>query len=229
MGSVICIYGAGGHAKVVYSAALLAGYSVAAFIADTPDAPVLKGINVIDSAKLSGQNDSCSYIVAIGDNHTRARIFENLACQSLDLVSVIHPSSCRDLTVQIGRGTFVGPGVIVNTDAVIGLNCILNTACSVDHDCVIGSHAHICPGVRLAGNVTVGEGSMIGTGAVVIPGTRIGRNVVVGAGSVVIKDLPDNTLAYGAPARVIKHIDLVPNASLVSPEGREEKGINKPI
>ena len=52
--------------------------------------------------------------------------------------------------------------------------------------------------------VTIGDGSWLGYGTVVLPGARIGRHVVVGANSVVTGELPDFSVAVGAPARVVK-------------------------
>lgn len=54
--------------------------------------------------------------------------------------------------------------------------------------------------------VSIGDGSWIGHGTVVLPGAHIGRHVVVGANSVVTGDLPDNCVAAGAPARVIRRL-----------------------
>ena len=52
--------------------------------------------------------------------------------------------------------------------------------------------------------VHIGDGSWLGHGVVVLPGTHIGRHVVVGAGSVVRGELPDNCVAVGVPARVVR-------------------------
>ncbi len=52
--------------------------------------------------------------------------------------------------------------------------------------------------------VSIGSGSWIGHGSVILPGARIGRNVVIGANSVVSGEIPDHSIAVGAPARVIK-------------------------
>lgn len=52
--------------------------------------------------------------------------------------------------------------------------------------------------------VRIGDGSWIGHGSVVLPGATIGRHVVIGANSVVTGDIPDNSVAVGAPARVIR-------------------------
>ena len=56
-------------------------------------------------------------------------------------------------------------------------------------------------------NVSVGSNVFIGAGTIVLPGVSIGNNVVIGAGSVVSKDIPDNVVALGSPARVVKTLD----------------------
>ena len=63
---------------------------------------------------------------------------------------------------------------------------------------------HIAPGTVLAGRVTVNEGAFIGAGTVVKEYVTIGENATIGAGSVVLEDIPDNAVAVGAPAKVIK-------------------------
>ena len=55
--------------------------------------------------------------------------------------------------------------------------------------------------------VSIGDGSWLGHGTVVLPGASIGRHVVVGANSVVTGEIPDNCVAAGAPARVIRRLD----------------------
>ncbi len=55
--------------------------------------------------------------------------------------------------------------------------------------------------------VSIGSGSWLGHGTVVLPGATIGRHVVVGANSVVTGDLPDNCVAAGVPARVLKTME----------------------
>jgi len=55
--------------------------------------------------------------------------------------------------------------------------------------------------------VSIGDGSWLGHGTVVLPGARIGRHVVIGANSVVTGVIPDNSVAAGVPARVIKTIE----------------------
>ncbi len=54
------------------------------------------------------------------------------------------------------------------------------------------------------GKIEIGEYSFIGAGTIIMPNVHIGRNCVIGAGSVVTKDIPDESVAVGIPARVIK-------------------------
>ena len=57
----------------------------------------------------------------------------------------------------------------------------------------------------IAGQVTIGKGSVVCAGAVVLPGMRIGENAVVGAGAVVTRDVPDHCVVFGNPARIVKN------------------------
>ena len=57
------------------------------------------------------------------------------------------------------------------------------------------------------GKITVGNNVHIGTGAVIMPGVTIGNNCIIGVGAVVTRDIPDNSIAVGVPARVIKTVD----------------------
>jgi acetyltransferase-like isoleucine patch superfamily enzyme len=52
--------------------------------------------------------------------------------------------------------------------------------------------------------VSIGDGSWLGHGSVVLPGAKIGKHVVIGANSVVTGEIPDNSVAVGSPARVIR-------------------------
>jgi acetyltransferase-like isoleucine patch superfamily enzyme len=81
---------------------------------------------------------------------------------------------------------------------------IINTAASIDHDCVIADGAHIAPGCRLCGSVTIGARTLVGAGTTVVRSATIGHDTVIGAGSVVIADIPANVVALGNPAKPVR-------------------------
>ena len=74
----------------------------------------------------------------------------------------------------------------------------------IEHENEVEDHVHIAPGCSLGGRVTVKKGTFIGIGSVVKEYLAIGENVTIGAGSVVLEDIPDNVVAAGAPAKVIR-------------------------
>ncbi len=103
--------------------------------------------------------------------------------------------------VQIAFYTKVGSGlylphpisIVVHEEAVIGKNC------SISHCVTIGQ---LHRGDR-KGYPEIGDNVHIAPGAVIIGNIKIGNNVVIGANSVVDKDIPDNAVAAGIPAKVI--------------------------
>lgn len=199
------ILGGGGHAKVVIETARATRAFVPVGVLDDDDTRF--GSNVLGVpvrgpivASAIGELGIDLAVLAIGDNHARAAVVGRLA----GLVSwavLIHPASTVAETVQLGEGSVVFAGAIVQPDAVIGRHVIVNTGASVDHDAVVADFAHLAPGVRLAGEVRLGEGALVGIGACIVPGREIGAWATVGAGAVVTSDVPAGVVAVGVPAR----------------------------
>lgn len=63
------------------------------------------------------------------------------------------------------------------------------------------------PDLEITKPIIVGDNVYIGNNVIILPGVIIGNNVIIGAGAVVAKDIPDNSVAVGVPARVIKTAD----------------------
>lgn len=193
----LIVIGAGGHSKVIFDAVQKQGvYRIVAFVDTTLDLPRTQGQVPV----LTALPDDCEgkyFIVAIGDNVTRARLFAEMQAKGLRPATVVHPNSTIAGTATIGLGSIVCPGVIIGPDTVIGINSILNTASSIDHDCQIGEHVHIGPGSTIAGSCHIAEGAFVGSGTVLIPHVKIGKWATVGAGSVLIRDVSEKTTVVG--------------------------------
>ncbi len=150
-------------------------------------------------------------LVAIGGERGRVRheLQHYFMNQGIMIMSVIHPTAFIAKKVRIGNGSQILAKSAVCVDANLGEACIINTGAIVDHDCFLGNGVHICPGSRLAGEIIVGDYSTIGTGSVILPRIQIGKNVIVGAGSVVTRNIPDNVVVYGNPAKFMRDNTLV--------------------
>lgn len=214
----VLILGAGGHAQVVADALSCAHRAggTAEPIGYMDDASHLHGQTRLGLPILGtlGQLDAVRHdaiILAIGDNRTRRKLYEELQGCGECFVTAVHPRSVIAPGVQIGPGSVVCAGVVINVESHIGANVILNTGCTIDHHNQIGDHVHIAPGARLGGDVAVDAGALIGMGAVVMPQRRVGAWSVIGAGAVVTEDIPPSTTSVGVPARLIEGRKLVRN------------------
>jgi len=183
-------------------------YEPVAFVQDEAGAsdarsglPVLCGREHLARLRSEGVG---GIVIAIGDERQRSELSIVAMAAGFELCTIVHPSAVVCADVQMGGGTVIFAGAVVQTGCAIGDNVIVNTCASVDHDCRVANGAQLAPRVVLGGRVSVGNESFIGIGATVINRIAIGRNCVIGAGAVVVRDIPDDSLAYGVPARVIR-------------------------
>jgi sugar O-acyltransferase (sialic acid O-acetyltransferase NeuD family) len=193
------LYGAGGHARVIISSILANGDLIHAVFDNDPGQVEIAGIATYQSYDPAIFRDQ-RLIISVGDNLTRRKLSEAIWHP---FTITIHPFAWVDKSVKIGEGSCILHGAVVQAGTRIGRHVIINTAASVDHDCVIADFVHIAPGVRLAGNVHVGENTLVGIGSIVVPGLTIGKNCLIAAGSVVTRNIPDGLTVRGNPARII--------------------------
>jgi sugar O-acyltransferase (sialic acid O-acetyltransferase NeuD family) len=146
-------------------------------------------------------------LIAIGDNWTRYKVSNQILSLVPDFkfVNAIHPSVIIGNDVNIGIGVVAMAGVIFNPKSIIGNFTFFATGAQVEHDCIISDYASISAGSVTGGYVKLGKFSALTLGVTVLDRLEIGENTVVGAGSLVLKNLPDNTLVYGNPAKVIRN------------------------
>ena len=201
----LIIIGASGHGKVVADIAIkMNKWQSIAFLDDDEAIKTSMGLEVIGkTADAFTYKDEADFFVAIGSNATREKIQEKLIEQGLNVVSLIHPSAVIGTDVEIGFGTAVMAGVVLNSSTRIGKGCIINTSASLDHDNNIEDYVHISPGVRTAGSVEIGKCTWLGIGSVVSNNVNICSGCKVGAGAVVVKDITEPGAYVGVPVRKI--------------------------
>ncbi len=122
--------------------------------------------------------------------------------------TVVHPSSVIAPTAFMGKGCVIEPATVIASFANIGFAVYVNRASTIGHHTVIGDFVSIGPGCHVAGHCTIEAGVSLGIGTVVFDHIRIGKNSIIGGGSVVTKDIPENTVAWGNPCKVIKNIPV---------------------
>ena len=209
----VVIFGASGHGSVVLDCIEKQGkYKVIGFI----DSFKKKGINIngytvlgseVDLPYLMEKYNFSAGIIAIGDNWSRKLVVDRILkiAPNFDYISAVHPKAEIGKNVDIGKGTVLMAGVIVNANSVIGDFCILNTNASLDHDGRMENYSSFAPKSCAGGNFRLGKFSAICLGSNIIDNITILEHSVIGAGSLVVGNIEGHILAYGSPAKKIRN------------------------
>ena len=143
------------------------------------------------------------FFVCIGmmDGKLRHKISKILRDMGLSQFSLISKNSLIDKTSKFGKGTLIMPNAVVHKFSKIGDNCYLNVNSVIDHECIIGNGVHLMGSCYLAGRVHVEDYASVGANATILPDIKIGKNAIIGAGAVVTKNVKDNEVVMGNPAK----------------------------
>lgn len=128
------------------------------------------------------KNDS-DFIVAIGNNEIRAKIFSLLG--DVNHATLIHPNAYISKTAKIGKGV------------------IINTCSLIDHDCIINDFSHISVESHIAGTVEIGSNCFVCAGATVINNLKVCSNVIIVADGTVINNVEESGTYVGTPTKKI--------------------------
>ena len=118
----------------------------------------------------------------------RIDLYESVLNTGFKIPSIISPQSFISRTVQIGEGTIIMNGVILNSGVRIGNNCIINSKALIEHGTQVADHCHISTGAILNGDCVVESKSFVGSGAIVKHGVTIKTCSFVNMGQIVTKN-----------------------------------------
>ncbi len=217
----VVIVGAGQHCNVVlYNMREQALYEPACIldVNETIWGKVLNSVFVEPGYKdfdkdylqsIKAKYNTDKFFIGLGSMKLRKRLFEFFYECGWNSVNIIHPDTVVSKDAKMGTGILIECGCLITPQPIIGNNVVVNTGSQVNHDNIVEDHVYIASGVILSGGVKIGENTLLDDGVIVTLGKSVGKNSLIGAGAVVTKDIPDDSIAYGSPCKVVRPNDKI--------------------
>ena len=190
--SELILMGGGGHCRSAIDVIEAEGSH---HIIGVLEQPAFEGDDVMGYPILGGDDaladlvgHGVGVLVTTGQIKTskiRERLFALAKQASASLPVIVSPHAYCSRRADIGAGTMVMHGAVVNAACRVGENCIVNSMALLEHDVLIGDHTHIATGARVNGGVKIGPRCFIGSGAVLHNNIEIGEGAIIPAGTVV--------------------------------------------
>lgn len=163
-------------------------------------------INYFETTRSFNQNDffALSVVGTTSKKYVYDYFKEKIKMDNKQFINLIHPTSYISKSVKLDYALQIEPLSTISACTTIGFGVNIKRNCNIGHHCEINDFVTINPGVTLSSFVKIKKNTMIGSGVSVKDGITIGSNTIIGLGSVVVKDIPDNCIAYGNPCIVQK-------------------------
>jgi sugar O-acyltransferase (sialic acid O-acetyltransferase NeuD family) len=175
-------------------------------IIDTIESGMFMGYNVLgsdgDAASLVKAYRQYPLLITPDKPALRRKLAQFYTSLGFEFFSLISPHAIVSRSAKIGTGVIIQSGVNISASVTLADFVKVNSCANIMHDCTVGGYSTIAPNAVLLGRVEVGEESYIGSNSTVLPNRSVGNSVMIGAGAVVTKNIDDNAVAIGNPARV---------------------------
>src|SRR3989344_458571 len=206
----LIIVGFSGFGEEAYWFGSRLGITVRGFLVDNPAVAGEKfcSASVLGLVQDWQEYSDCEFVISIGNPRIRKKVHDKMCLVgSPRFATLIDPSAVAiPEHVSIGPGSVVCAGTVCTVEVEIGAHVILNLNCTVGHETYIKDFATIAPMVAISGNVRIGQCAEVGTGASIRQGLTVNDGAMIGMGSVLTKNVAENTVVFGSPARPIKLI-----------------------
>lgn len=204
--------GIGHNSPVFIDLALACGYEIAGLYHynNTRTSEIDHGYEIIGSFEDLFAKDSLSgmsFLLTMGDNQIRKDLSERIIAKGGKVPTLIHPTAVISAFVQISEiGVYISPFTYVQADSSIGSNTVLLSHVNISHTTHIGNNCFVAGGATIGAYTEVGDNVFVGQGALSISAKvkSIGNNAYIGARALLTKDVPENAVVMGSPAKITR-------------------------
>lgn len=134
----------------------------------------------------------------------RDRIIDLIAVPESRFASIVDPSARIAPNAKLGINTLLMANVVISCSVELGDHCVVLPNTVISHDCFIDRYTLIGSNTSISGSCSIGANCYIGSGTRIKDHVSIGRRCLIGLGSCVIRNVPDNTVVAGNPARYLR-------------------------
>lgn len=198
--------GSGREALWIAEQSLGSDFYIKGVLDDNPDcfAGCAVGYDVLGSVDAYEVQEADRFLVAMGDPGQKRKFVQKIREKNGEFHSLIHLSAQIAPSATLGEGLFISQNAIIGPNSNIGNFVNVNVFCSCGHDCSIGAFSTLSPFVAVSGSAVIGEATFVGSNVTIAPKVTVGTNCKISAGSFVLRNVKDNSLASGNPARYKK-------------------------
>lgn len=167
-------------------------------------------IKTDEEAEMYFKEKNEKFALGIGSPILRYKFWEKFKKLGGSAATVVSPfAKIGKIQNIVRQGVNILTDAVVESNNVVGKCSLIHVRSLISHDVVIGDFCEISPCVNLLGNVRIGNFCRLGTGCTILPTITLGNNVIVGAGAVVTKNVPDDSMVVGIPAKIVRHLEPI--------------------
>ncbi len=165
------------------------------------------GVNVLGGLSTDIGDGDVRYVDCLGSPRSyrrREAILRRAGLADVPFETLIHPSAFVASSTHIGQGCVLFPNVVLLSGVRLGTHVSILSNSVLNHDVAVGDWSILASNVSVAGAVRIGKACYFGAGSTIIEQASIGDGSLVGMGSAVIRDVAENTVIAGVPARLLR-------------------------
>lgn len=167
------------------------------------------GVRVLGALNTAKKYSDCRFVNGIGSPQNFWRKQEIIARTEIPtdrFEIIVHPTASVSKMSRLGFGTVVLQNAVIASNVTVGSHVIVLPNSIISHDACVGDYVCIAGGVCVSGGVEIDDSCYLGTNSSVIGNISIGKNSLIGMGAAVLKDVPENSVVVGNPARFLRKI-----------------------